>query len=58
MDHAAKFLKDAKSRDQAARDLLWSVVNSLEFIQLYDLEARPAAAREFSRKVAEVMDKK
>jgi RNA polymerase sigma factor (sigma-70 family) len=57
-EHGAKHLKIARNREEAARDLLWALVNSVEFLNLRGNPDNPAAAREFTAKISRAWEKK
>jgi RNA polymerase sigma factor (sigma-70 family) len=56
---AATHFENAKDRAGAGRDLLWSLANSLEFLQLYGLDGNtPEALKELNDKLGKALERK
>jgi len=55
---AVKRLQDAKDRTVACRDIVWSLLNSKEFLKMHDLDKDIAASLHAINSLSEVLDAK
>jgi hypothetical protein len=52
--NAVKHLQAAKDREEACHDLVWALVNTVEFFDLHGLKLSPQLANEFSEALHKV----